>query len=84
MDDAAAIDRLIDSIDTALGLADDKDVGTWLQTVKWVCADVLSIYLTTNRADLQDFAQGQSRFLADHGITPHIHGPDDGSASSPG
>ncbi|MBN3788951.1 hypothetical protein [Burkholderia sp. Ac-20353] len=55
--DAAAIDQLIDTIDAALDQADGEDIGAWLQAVKWVCADVLSIYLTSNRADLQDFAQ---------------------------
>ncbi|KVA53982.1 hypothetical protein WI58_19855 [Burkholderia cepacia] len=70
--DVAAIDQLIDTIDAALDLAENEDAGAWLQAVKWVCAHVLSIYLTTNRADLQDFAQRQSRFLADHGITPPI------------
>lgn len=68
MEDAAAIDRVIDMIDAAFDLSDDEEAGAWEQAVNWICADVLAVYLTTNRADLQDFAQEQSRFMKDRGM----------------
>ncbi|WP_058034889.1 hypothetical protein [Burkholderia pseudomallei] len=68
--DATAIDTLIDAIDAALDLADAGGAVQWHQAVARVNADLLAVILSTNRMDLQDFANEHAWYLADHGVIP--------------